>query len=267
MLATQLAAQMSQPSQAWRLHAWCLVGALSLFATAWVFEPSGPAQTVNMIALVQLALAVLIGGSLTGWRATQLPKTRASEFYLITPVSDWVIVGGRDPVGHAALGLRAAGGWRPGGRLAVGGRLDHPRPGGRTDVPSHGDRLGHRHWHHCGGLRAVARPAVLRDPGPAADSVLSDRLRAGGHLHALGPQLGAGQHLSNRLADSRAHAQPRDACWPPTAGRTWPWEATWPAFWPWCWPAAAWPCGGWSLGCGPITWKKSLASSARRKTI
>jgi|GEM_PF-911096 len=94
MLATQLAAQMRQPSQAWRLHLWGLSGALALLATVWIFRPTGPAQTINVVAAVELAMGVLIGGSLTGWRATQLPKTRASEFYLITPVSDWVIVGG-----------------------------------------------------------------------------------------------------------------------------------------------------------------------------
>ena len=94
MLFTQLASQMKLPSQVWRLHLGALT-TLGLLAAVWaVVQPQNPSQTLTLLAYFQLIWAFMVGGSLTGWRVTQFPKTRASEFYLMTPVSDWEIVGG-----------------------------------------------------------------------------------------------------------------------------------------------------------------------------
>lgn len=94
MIGTQLASHIKHPSQALRLKSWVFT-ALGVLGITWlVARPDTPGEAMNLLFLVQFGIGVLIGGSLTGWRATQLPKTRASEFYLVTPVSDWEIVGG-----------------------------------------------------------------------------------------------------------------------------------------------------------------------------
>lgn len=92
MLGKQLAMQMQYGPQAKRLRAWGL-GAIGLLALVWAIRnPQTPAQCVAMVAWTQFLLAVVVGGSLTGWRVTQMPKTRSAEFFLVTPRSDWEIV-------------------------------------------------------------------------------------------------------------------------------------------------------------------------------
>lgn len=94
MLQMMFAMQMRDGSQSWRLRGWC-IGSFALLLLAYVIRhPHGVVRTVELVTWVQFFLAVVIGGSLTGWRVTQFPKSRAAEFHLAMPVSDWVIVGG-----------------------------------------------------------------------------------------------------------------------------------------------------------------------------
>lgn len=53
-----------------------------------------PTKLLVMLTWTQLLLAIVVGGFLTGWRVAQFPKSRAIEFHLVTPVSDWEHVGG-----------------------------------------------------------------------------------------------------------------------------------------------------------------------------
>ncbi|MEK6233322.1 MAG: hypothetical protein N2C14_01270, partial [Planctomycetales bacterium] len=92
MLGTQLAMQMKYGPQSMRMRAYA-AGAVGILILAWlVRNPSLPSQAVAVVAWTQFLMAVIVGGSLTGWRVTQLPKSRTAEFFLMTPRTDWEIV-------------------------------------------------------------------------------------------------------------------------------------------------------------------------------
>jgi len=92
MLGAQLAFQMKYGSQALRIRAWALA-AVSLLIGVWlVWQPRLPSDVVLLTAWTQFFLAIFLGGSLTGWRVTQMPKSRTAEFLLVTPRTDGELV-------------------------------------------------------------------------------------------------------------------------------------------------------------------------------
>jgi hypothetical protein len=66
--------------------------AVILAATFVTTSAIHPAQLVQRFAWTQLLIALVAGGCFVGWRVAQFPKSRAAEFYLVTPASDWQIV-------------------------------------------------------------------------------------------------------------------------------------------------------------------------------
>ncbi len=82
---------------AWRstqLRATALGAVLVITLVSIAAIDQGPVELVERLTWTQFLLAVVCGGFLTAWRVTQLPKTRAYEFYLLTPASDWELVAG-----------------------------------------------------------------------------------------------------------------------------------------------------------------------------
>lgn len=60
--------------------------ALFVLALAWVTLSVGVAGGVTSFGYVLLAMALVEGAALVGWRLTQLPKSQALEFLLVSPV-------------------------------------------------------------------------------------------------------------------------------------------------------------------------------------
>ena len=60
--------------------------ALFLALTAWLTAANGTSHGVTTFGYVLLALAMVEGATLVGWRLTQLPKSQALEFLLVSPV-------------------------------------------------------------------------------------------------------------------------------------------------------------------------------------
>ena len=67
----------------------------------FVRSPGGvsPRDATAALAGVQLVSGLIVGGLMGGWRLAQLPKSRAVELHLITPLSDWTHLGGELVVG------------------------------------------------------------------------------------------------------------------------------------------------------------------------
>lgn len=59
---------------------------LFVTAAAWALVASGAAGGLTTFGYVLLALAMVEGAALVGWRLTQLPKSQALEFLLVSPV-------------------------------------------------------------------------------------------------------------------------------------------------------------------------------------
>ena len=60
--------------------------ALFLALTAWLTAAAGTPHGLTTFAYVSLALAMVEGAALLGWRLTQLPKSQALEFLLVSPL-------------------------------------------------------------------------------------------------------------------------------------------------------------------------------------
>ncbi|QGJ68736.1 Hypothetical protein PBC10988_3970 [Planctomycetales bacterium 10988] len=88
----QLKSQMKYGPQSIRLRAGAIFAIGGLMLVWIVLRPDHPSQIINYFGWTQFLLAIIIGGSLTGWRVTQFPKTRAAEFFLIIPRNDWELV-------------------------------------------------------------------------------------------------------------------------------------------------------------------------------
>lgn len=93
MFAALLRHFLLDAGQVWRLRSWCAGAVLMLAAAAIVRAPASPREAVELVTWGLFFIAILLGGSLTGWGVTQFPKTRAAEFLLVTPVEDWEWVG------------------------------------------------------------------------------------------------------------------------------------------------------------------------------
>lgn len=67
---------------------------LGVLLAVWlVRRPSEPAETVELVTWSIFLVAIVVGGATTGWRVAQWPKSRAAEFLLVAPRSDWELVG------------------------------------------------------------------------------------------------------------------------------------------------------------------------------
>jgi len=98
-----LAAQSPTRQRAWRRVVCAHV--LLLAGIAWSMSrvpPSGPPTLIGDLALIA---GIVEGALLVGWRLTQLPKSQALEFLLVSPVRPRRLLLGEGLVGLCLLGL------------------------------------------------------------------------------------------------------------------------------------------------------------------
>jgi hypothetical protein len=97
---------------------------LLLACAAWGTVRSGPGQPAILLGQVLMVAGIVEGATLLGWRLTQLPKSQALEFLLVSPLRpDWVFVG-EALVGLTQLGLVTLAGLPILTLLAVDGYCD-----------------------------------------------------------------------------------------------------------------------------------------------
>lgn len=92
MLGHMLTAQMKQSNQSTQLRSWA-IAVLLVFAAIWAIRrPASVPGCIELASWTLFLTSVVVGGGLTGWRVTQFTKTRAAEFYLVAPLSDWTLI-------------------------------------------------------------------------------------------------------------------------------------------------------------------------------
>ena len=84
--------------------------ALFLSLTAWLTAANGTPHGVTNFGYVLLALAMVEGATLAGWRLTQLPKSQALEFLLVSPVQPKRVFAAEALVGLSRFALVWLGG-------------------------------------------------------------------------------------------------------------------------------------------------------------
>src|SRR5262245_3051939 len=78
---------------------------LVLGAAIWPLVQQGPGGLPVLLGHVLLLAGVVEGAALVGWRLTQLPKSQALEFLLVSPLRPRFVLLAEAAVGLAQLGL------------------------------------------------------------------------------------------------------------------------------------------------------------------
>src|SRR5207237_899436 len=125
--------------------------------------------TLAIVAQILLVLGIVEGSALIGWRLTQLPKSQALEFLLVSPVSSREVFAAELAVGLGrfllvqlaalpALGLAVFSGLADADARSVPVRLDH--------VPPHDESIRRRALLVRPRLRAERRLGTLLESQP-----------------------------------------------------------------------------------------------------
>lgn len=86
MLRPFFDAAMLAPARQLTFRRMAVVHVLFIAGLAWLTAASGTSHGLAMFGYVLLSLAMVEGAALIGWRLTQLPKSQALEFLLVSPV-------------------------------------------------------------------------------------------------------------------------------------------------------------------------------------
>src|SRR4051794_4015871 len=78
---------------------------LVLAAAAGIMTGMAPAAARQLLGSLVLVAGIMEGATLVGWRLTQLPKSRALEFLLVSPLRPGRCLLGEALVGVSLLGL------------------------------------------------------------------------------------------------------------------------------------------------------------------
>jgi hypothetical protein len=114
-----------------RAFRYALVAHLGLLAAwLWAAQAGHPAGTVVVLGNLLLTAGIIEGASLMGWRLTQLPKSRALEFLLVSPLSSGRVFLAEALVGVGRLALVTLAGLPLLALLVVDGWLE------AVDVPA-----------------------------------------------------------------------------------------------------------------------------------
>jgi hypothetical protein len=98
-----LAAQ--SPSRQHAFRTLVVVHLCLLLAAAWLVAVSDPVHTAPYLGHLLLIAGIVEGAVLLGWRLTQLPRSQALEFLLVSPLRPRRVFLGEALVGLARLGL------------------------------------------------------------------------------------------------------------------------------------------------------------------
>jgi hypothetical protein len=117
-----LAAQ--SPTRQHTLRRAVVAHVLLLGGVAWAVCRQPPSEAPTLIGHLALVAGIVEGALLVGWRLTQLPKSQALEFLLVSPVRPARLLLGEGLVGLTLLGLVTLSGLPVLVLLVAAGRLD-----------------------------------------------------------------------------------------------------------------------------------------------
>jgi hypothetical protein len=95
-----------------------------LAGAAWVVCRQGPRSPATLLGDLLLVAGIVEGATLVGWRLTQLPRSQALEFLLVSPLRPRRVLAAEALVGLAQLALVTLAGLPVLALLAAAGRLD-----------------------------------------------------------------------------------------------------------------------------------------------
>jgi hypothetical protein len=105
MFAPFFAVAAQSPSRQTTFRKAVVAHLLLLTCAAWAAVRGGPGQPAILLGQILLVAGIIEGATLLGWRLTQLPKSQALEFLLVSPLRPrWVFVA-ETLVGLTQLGL------------------------------------------------------------------------------------------------------------------------------------------------------------------
>src|SRR5437764_15468550 len=94
-----------------------------LFLTGLAYAAERHPSATPYLGQLLIVAGIVEGGTLVGWRLTQLPKSQALEFLLVSPVQPKRVFLGEAAVGLARLALITLAGLPVLGMLALAGRI------------------------------------------------------------------------------------------------------------------------------------------------
>jgi hypothetical protein len=106
-----------------------------LAGAAWAMYQQPRSSAATLLGHVLLVAGIVEGAALVGWRLTQLPKSQALEFLLVSPLRPARLLIAEALVGAAQLGLVGLAGLPVLGLLVVAGLLDPLDPAPLLLVP------------------------------------------------------------------------------------------------------------------------------------
>src|SRR5579884_1286694 len=101
---------------------------LLLGAVAWAVHAQGPGGPTVLLGHALMVAAVVEGAVLIGWRLTQIPRSQALEFLLVSPIRPRRLFVAEALVGLAQLALVTLSGLPLLALLVVDGFLRPPDP-------------------------------------------------------------------------------------------------------------------------------------------
>lgn len=110
MLRPFFAAAMVAPARQLTFRRVAVAHVVFLFAVAWLTAATGTSHGLATFGYVLLSLAMVEAAALVGWRLTQLPKSQALEFLLVSPVQPVRLFLAESLVGLSRFALAWLGG-------------------------------------------------------------------------------------------------------------------------------------------------------------
>lgn len=90
MIVPFFATAVQSPRRQYTFRALVIIHLLVLLGSFWVVQ-SQPRQALPVLGLIMLIAGIVEGSLLIGWRLTQLPKSRALEFLLASPLPPYKV--------------------------------------------------------------------------------------------------------------------------------------------------------------------------------
>jgi hypothetical protein len=105
MLQPFFATAMRAPSRHLTFRRTAALHVVLLTGLGWAAAQAGTPTTLSVVGQLVLVLGIVEGGALVGWRLTQLPKSQALEFLLVSPLRPRRVFLAEALVGLARFGL------------------------------------------------------------------------------------------------------------------------------------------------------------------
>ena len=116
------------PTRQWAFRQTMIVHVVLLTGCAWAALRQTPASGLQLLGNVLLTAGIVEGAVLVGWRLSQMPKSQALEFLLVSPLRPTRLLLAEASVGLGFLALVTLSGLPLLGLLAVCGVIDRLDP-------------------------------------------------------------------------------------------------------------------------------------------